>query len=108
MPMTPEKSSCDSIPEDMLESRIDELIEAGWDVLYSDFDARAFDRWRRRAFRCLNVLLGPDHTYTRSFQNYVEAAEEISLLVGGGILNAVKEDLAKSEAASSNPATVTN
>ncbi len=27
--MTPEKSSCDSVPENMLESRIDELIEAG-------------------------------------------------------------------------------
>jgi hypothetical protein len=108
MPMIPEKSSCDGIPEEMLETRIDELIDAGWDVLYSDFDVRAFDRWRKRAFSCLNVLLGPDHTYTRSFRNYVEAAEEISLLVGGGILSAVKEDLVKSEAVSSNPATVTN
>ncbi|MBI5250303.1 MAG: hypothetical protein HY912_12480 [Desulfomonile tiedjei] len=91
--MVPGNSKFDNITERVIEKRIDELIEAGWDVLYSDFDVRAFDQWKKRAFSCLTVLLGPDHTYTKSFGNYVDAAEEISLLVGGGILTAAKEQM---------------
>lgn len=95
MPIMSGQSTFDSVTEKAIETRIDELIEAGWDVLYSDFDARAFDQWRKRAFSCLNVLLGPDHLYTQSFRNYVETAEEISLLVGGGILSAAREEVSR-------------
>ena len=41
-----------------VEQRIDDLIEAGWGVLDSDFDPVAFQRWRRRAFDCLTPWLG--------------------------------------------------
>jgi hypothetical protein len=73
------------------EKRIDDLIEAGWHVLYSDFDAIAFRDWRNKAFACLHALLGPDHMYTRSFRRPVQEPAESSLLVGGGILTAAKE-----------------
>ena len=42
---------------------IDELINAGWEVLESDFDPVAFMKWRRSAYECVVVLLGPDHPY---------------------------------------------
>lgn len=79
-----------------VEKRIDDLIEAGWHVLDSDFDTMAFQHWRKQAFKCLTALLGPDHTYTRSFRNYVHSMEEKkNVLVGGGILTAAREELAK-------------
>ncbi len=64
MPMLPGDSTFDSVTESAVERKIDELIDAGWDVLYSDFDVRAFDQWKKSAFSCLSALLGPDHKYT--------------------------------------------
>jgi hypothetical protein len=78
-----------------VEKRIDDLIEAGWHVLNSDFDTEAFQHWKKQAFNCLSALLGPDHTYTLYFKNYVREAEEKNLLAGGGILTAAKEEMAK-------------
>jgi hypothetical protein len=83
----------------LLEKRIDDMIEAGWHVLASDFDPAAFEHWRAEAFKCLAALLGPDHTYTRSFRNYVQSAsDKTDLLIGGGILTAAKEEAANREA----------
>jgi hypothetical protein len=100
MPMLPEDSTFDSVTESAVERKIDELIDAGWDVLYSDFDVRAFDQWKKSAFSCLSALLGPDHKYTQSFRNYVATGEEMSLLVGGGILTAAKEEMARTKSLS--------
>ncbi len=100
MPMLPVDSTFDSVTESVVERKIDELIDAGWDVLYSDFDVRAFDHWKKSAFSCLSALLGPDHTYTQSFRDYVATEEEMSLLVGGGILTAAKEEMARSKSLS--------
>ncbi len=47
-----------------VEQRIDDLIEAGWGVLHSDFDPVAFQRWRRKAVDCITAVVGPDHVYT--------------------------------------------
>ncbi len=74
---------------------IDDLIEAGWHVLDTDFDAAAFQHWRLRACNCLEALLGPNHQYTQSFRSFVREAEAKSLLAGGGILAATKEELAR-------------
>ena len=74
---------------------LDDLIEAGWQVLETDFDDKAFQQWREKASVCLEELLGPDHAYTRSFSRLVRDAEAKSLLAGGGILSAKKEKLAK-------------
>ncbi len=38
---------------------IDELIEAGWRVLYSDFDDGALQEWKRKAAFWMNVLADP-------------------------------------------------
>lgn len=74
-----------------VEQRIDDLIEAGWGVLDSDFDPVAFHRWRRRAFDCLTAMLGSDHVYTRHFENFVRLGGKTDLLAAGGILSAAKE-----------------
>ncbi len=74
-----------------IDGRIDDLIEAGWGVLDSDFDPVAFQRWRRRAFDCLTALVGPDHVYTRHFENFVRQGGKRDLLAAGGILSAAKE-----------------
>jgi|SRR5208283_1502168 len=79
-----------------VEQRIDDLIESGWHVLDSNFDATAFAYWRRKALDCVTVLLGPSHTCTCYFRGFVEEAETESLLVGDGILAAAKEQLATS------------
>ena len=73
---------------------IDELIDAGWQVLESDFDPMAFMKWRRSAFDCVVVLLGPDHPYAQFFQQFVNEDNRGSLLTGAGILTATKEQLA--------------
>jgi hypothetical protein len=79
--------------EGMIEKQIDDLIEAGWHVLDTDFDAVALRHWKTQAFACLTALLGPDHQYTVSFENYVKDEDKKAILTGGGILSAAKEKL---------------
>jgi hypothetical protein len=74
-----------------VEGRIDDLIEAGWGVLESDFDPVAFLCWRRRALDCLTAVIGADHVYTRQFENFVRQGGKTDLLAAGGILSAAKE-----------------
>ncbi len=76
------------------EGTIDDLIEAGWIVLDSDFDPVAFQHWRQKAFDCLTAVVGPDHVYTRQFENFVRQGGKRDLLAAGGILNAAKEQMA--------------
>jgi hypothetical protein len=76
-----------------VEQRIDNLIEAGWNVLDSDFDRSAFADWRRKALDCVAALLGPSHAYTGYFRDFVDEAETKSLLAGEGILVAAKEQI---------------
>jgi hypothetical protein len=76
-----------------VEERIDNLIEAGWYVLDSDFDRTAFADWRKQALNCVTALLGPSHTYTCYFRDFVDEAETKSLLTGEGILVAAKEQI---------------
>jgi hypothetical protein len=86
-----------------IDGRIDELIEAGWGVLDSDFDPVAFQRWRRSAFDCLTALVGPDHVYTRHFENFVRQGGKPGLIAAGGILSAAKEQMAGTELARNRP-----
>jgi hypothetical protein len=72
-------------------ARIDELIEAGWGVLESDFDPVAFQHWRRRALDCLTAVVGPDHASTRRFQHLVEHGGETQLRVARGTSAASRE-----------------
>jgi len=79
----------------LIEKKIDDLIKAGWDVLESDFDTAAFRTWKKQVRNCLAALGGPDHTYTRYFEDYVKQAEEMNVLAGAGILAAAKEQIVK-------------
>ena len=79
------------------EANLDSLIDAGWVVLYKEFDSTAFRKWKSQALACLTKLLGPDHSYTQSFKSHVQNAEELSVLIGGGILTAVKEQIQKKQ-----------
>ena len=63
-----------------VEQRMVDLIEADWSVLDPDFDPIAFQLWRRRAFASLTALFGPDHVYTRHFENFVRQGRKTDLL----------------------------
>jgi hypothetical protein len=81
-----------------VEKMLDDLIEAGWYVLESDFDARALSNWKKEAFDCVIALLGPDHTYSHYFNDFVRGRAKSSILAGEGVLNAVREHLIKGSA----------
>ncbi len=74
---------------------IDDVIEAGWYVVESDFDATAFRTWKEQAFQCVANLMGPDHPYTHYFGEFVSEAKKNNVLTGEGILAAVKEQVAR-------------
>ncbi len=76
-----------------LEERIDQLIKAGWEVIESDFDPRAFQQWRLKAFECLAVMFGPDHVYTKYFEHFVQQGDRANVLAAGGVLVAAKEQM---------------
>ena len=77
-----------------IEAKINNLIEAEWGVLESDFDPIALGQWRHRAFVCLSEMLGPDHVYTRQFGDFVQQGAKTDLLVSAGILSAVQHGIA--------------
>jgi hypothetical protein len=87
------------------EQSVDNLIEAGWQVIDSDFDLTAFRRWRKQALDCVGILMGPAHPYTHYFRDFVEQGEEGSLLAGEGILVATKEQIAKAKRQAVGPTT---
>lgn len=70
--------------------KIDDLIEAGWHVLESDFDPGAFKKWKKEAFECVTALVGPDHPYAQYFSQFVLEPKRRNLLAGEGILVAMR------------------
>lgn len=76
-----------------LDTRIDELIDGARRAVNADLDSVSFQDWKKKASGCLADLLGPDHTYTRYFNDYVQNPEKRNILAGGGILEAAKEAL---------------
>ncbi len=77
-----------------IETSIDELIQAGWDVVESDFDPVAFKHWRRKAFECLTAICGPDHIYTKYFEHFAQQGDTKNVLAAGGVLVAAKQRMA--------------
>lgn len=75
------------------EKQLDLLIDAGWKALYNGIDRAGFRNWQIEALGCLTGLLGADHSYTRSFKSRVQDPDELSVLIGGGILAAAKQEL---------------
>lgn len=52
--------------EEMLEERIDALIEAGWAVLESNFSVGAFQEWKREMSECVAALREKEGTNSYS------------------------------------------
>ncbi len=50
-----------------LDKRIDDLIEAGWHVLDTDYDERALVHWKEAASAFLIDFLGRRHVVTENF-----------------------------------------
>ncbi|MGB6067470.1 MAG: hypothetical protein WBG50_21915 [Desulfomonilaceae bacterium] len=71
---------------------LDDLIEAGWHVIDTEFDAGAFYYWKRKALDFLTDFVGPDHESTRSFRNRIEQTERFDPLDRSGILTASSND----------------
>jgi len=74
---------------------LDNLIMIAWRIANGDPDTKAFPPWREKCVDCLSRLMGSDHYYTQYFQNLVRHPDPLSVLAAGGILNAVKEEIAK-------------
>lgn len=88
--------------------KIDDLIDAGWGVVESDYDPVAFQHWRRSAYECLIAMVGPDHVYTRHFEDLVREGGKTELLAAGGLLSAVREQASSSRGCDwSEPAAIT-
>jgi len=86
-----------------IEDRIDELIKAGWGVVDSDFDPHAFQHWRLKAFECLAAMFGPDHVYTKYFEDFVQQGDRTNVLAAGGVLVAAKQQLDMQDRKPSKP-----
>jgi hypothetical protein len=82
-----------------IDYRIDDMIEAGWGVVDSDFDPVAFQRWKQKAYDCLSAMVGPDHVYTKHFAEFVTNCGKADVLAASGILSAAKEHLSCSQEA---------
>ena len=79
-------------------SCLDDLIECLWQVLGSGMDRSSAFPCREKCLECLERLVGADHHYTQYFKKFVQHGDDVSLLTAGGILNALKEEIAKRDA----------
>lgn len=57
------------------QKRLDDLIEAGWHVIDTEYDEQALYFWKKKAYDFLSDFVGPDHACTRDFANYVRSNE---------------------------------
>ena len=69
------------------------LVEAGYQVVETDFDENSFRKWRQKAINCIAALLGAEHPYTRSFSEHVLRRDLNSLFLGRGLVYATKRDV---------------
>jgi hypothetical protein len=66
-----------------------------WQILGTGMDRSSAFPCREKCLECLERLAGTDHHYTQYFRNFVQHGDDMSLLTAGGILNALKEEIAK-------------
>jgi hypothetical protein len=81
-----------------LDARLQELIRAAWNVMDQDFEEAAIMDWRQKASACLAEMFGPDHHYCREFEQSRSRSNRLSILAGGGVLEAAKA-MSESDAA---------
>jgi hypothetical protein len=72
--------------------RLDDLIEAGWHVVDTEFDARALYYWRKKALDFLTDFVGPDHACTQIFRHGIEQPELFDCLDGSEVFAAGAKD----------------
>lgn len=58
---------------------LEDLMEAGWHVIDSEFDRAAILHWKRAACEFLVEFLGPEHASTQSFMNCLKHSEAVSI-----------------------------
>jgi hypothetical protein len=74
--------------------RIKQLIIAADALLKTSVDVDAFLCWEKSSLSALVALLGPIHYYTQNFGAFTREKNQLGLLAGTGILNAVEEQFA--------------
>jgi hypothetical protein len=79
--------------EIMTVRKIDDLIETSRNAMGDDFDLRAIYEWKRQAVQYLAEHLGEDHYYTQYFTSHMKEIEQKTLLTGGGLLVAAREEI---------------
>jgi hypothetical protein len=72
--------------------RLDDLIEAGWLVVDTEFDAEALYYWRKKALDFLTDFVGPDHTCTQSFRDWIQQTAQFDRLDRSDIFAAAGND----------------
>jgi hypothetical protein len=72
--------------------RLDDLIEAGWHVVDTEFDAEALYYWKKKALDFLTDFVGPDHTCTQSFRDCIQQTEQFEPLDISDILAVAPKD----------------
>jgi hypothetical protein len=72
--------------------RLDDLIEAGWHVVDTEFDAEALYYWKKKALDFLTDFVGPDHACTQSFRDTIQHTEQFEPLDGIDIFAAARND----------------
>ena len=77
------------------EKQFEDLIEAGKNVIDTDFDPIAFQQWRTHAVMCLSALMGYNHAYAKCFVAHHKDPKQNNLVVGGGILEEANHGLLK-------------
>jgi hypothetical protein len=64
------------------DKRLDDLIEAGWHVIDTEYDRHAFYFWKKKAHDFLSDFVGPDDACTQDFKNYVRSDEIVQKTEG--------------------------
>ena len=52
---------------------LDEVIEAGWHVVHTEFDEQAYFFWKKKVDHFLSNFVGPDHTDARVPKDSIES-----------------------------------
>ncbi len=72
--------------------RLDDLIEAGWHVVDTEYDAEALYHWKKKVLDFLTDFVGPDHACTQSFKHRIQQTELFDHFDGSEILAAGAKD----------------
>ena len=75
------------------EKQFEDLIEAGKNVIDTDFDPVAFQHWRTHAVTCISELMAYDHANTRYFSGHLHEPKKNNLLGRRGLLTALSHEL---------------